>query len=41
VFERFYFFSFYDLKGTPDLVLYASNKIGTIRYTDWIILQEK
>ena len=29
------------LKGTPELVLYVSKKIGTIRYTDRIILEEK
>ena len=29
------------LKGTPQLALYASKKIGTIRCTDRIILKEK
>ena len=29
------------LKGTPELALYASKKIGTIRCTDRIILKEK
>ena len=29
------------LKGTPELALYASKKIGTIRCIDRIILKEK
>ena len=29
------------LKGTPELALYASKKIGAIRCTDRIILKEK